>query len=207
MGNVAVAGDLVGRVDNHHALGLGQDARRLAQHGRLADARPPEQQHALAAGDDVLDDVDRAVHGPADAAGQSDDARMAVADRRDAVQRAFDAGAVVGVELADARHDKFDILAGDLAFEQHAFAVDVARRRHAPDIEDHLHQLVEAVDLRQALDDGRRQGAEHHIQVVGDALLNGHGRPSVSGMASASIRVKGAVGLGSVPSSAGRTAG
>ena len=72
--------------------------------------------------DDVLDDVDRAVDRPADAAGQADDVPAAVADGGDAVQRALDAGAVVGVELADARDDVVDVLAGDLALEQHLLA-------------------------------------------------------------------------------------
>ena len=41
VGNVAVAGDLVARVDDHDALAqvVGQDPGRLAQHRRLADAR------------------------------------------------------------------------------------------------------------------------------------------------------------------------
>ena len=39
--DVAVAGDLVAGVDDHDALAhvVGQDARGLAQHRRLADAR------------------------------------------------------------------------------------------------------------------------------------------------------------------------
>ena len=93
--------DLVGRVDDDDALAqvVGQHARRLAQHRRLADARPAEQQNALPDLDEVADDRDRAEHGAADAAGQADDAPGAVANRRDAVQRPLDAGAVVVAEM------------------------------------------------------------------------------------------------------------
>ena len=50
VGDVAVAGDLVGRVDDDHALAcvVRQDPGHLAQHGGLADPRPAEQQDAVA---------------------------------------------------------------------------------------------------------------------------------------------------------------
>src|SRR5581483_2847564 len=93
--DIAVARDLVRRVDDDDALVhvVGQHARDLAQHGRLADARPAEEQRAAPGLDQVLDYLDRAEDGAADAAGETDDAPAAVADARDAVQRALDAGA------------------------------------------------------------------------------------------------------------------
>ena len=58
MGDVAVAGDLVGGVDDHDPLVhvVGEDAGDLAQHRRLADAGPAQQEDALARPNDVLDD-------------------------------------------------------------------------------------------------------------------------------------------------------
>ena len=55
MGDVAVARDLVGGVDDHDPLvhDLRQDTRRLAQHGRLADARPAHDEHRLPGLDQV----------------------------------------------------------------------------------------------------------------------------------------------------------
>ena len=50
MGDVAVAGDLVGRVDDDDALVhvVGEHPRDLSQHRRLAHAGSPQQQRALA---------------------------------------------------------------------------------------------------------------------------------------------------------------
>ena len=97
MGDIAVAGDLVRRVDDDDALVhfVREEAGDLAQHRRLADAGPAEEQDALPFAHKVFDDADGAENGAADAAGQADDAPFAVTDARDAVQRALDAGAVV----------------------------------------------------------------------------------------------------------------
>ena len=93
MGDVAVAGDLVRGVDDDDALAevVGEDAGRLAEHRRLADARPAHDQDRLPALDEVVDDVDRAVDGPPDPAGQPDDLAAPVADRADPVERPLDA--------------------------------------------------------------------------------------------------------------------
>ncbi len=81
--DVAVAGDLVRRVDDDDALAevVGQDARGLAEHRGLADARPAHDQDRLPGLDEVPDDLDRPVDRPADPAGQADDLAVAVADR------------------------------------------------------------------------------------------------------------------------------
>ena len=88
--DVAVAADLVRGVDDDDALAqiVGQHARRLAQHRRLADAGPPQQQDALARLDDVANDVDRAEDGAADAAGEADDrpSRLRMAEMRCSVR-------------------------------------------------------------------------------------------------------------------------
>ena len=105
--DVAVARDLVRRVDDHDTLAVlvGEDARHLAQHRRLAHAGPPQQEHAAPRLGQVVDDLDRAEHRPPDARGQPDDLAFAVADRRDAVQRPLDARAVVLPKVPDAlRH-------------------------------------------------------------------------------------------------------
>ena len=69
----------------------------------------PSEQDALAGLDDVLDDVDRAVDRAAHAARQAHDVPAPVANGGDAVQRALHAGAIVRVELADARHHQIDV--------------------------------------------------------------------------------------------------
>ena len=87
--DVAVAGDLVRGVDDHHAplQIVGQDPRQLAEHRRLADAGAAEEQDAPPVLRQVLDAPGRAGDRAPDAAGQPDDRSAAVADRRDAVER------------------------------------------------------------------------------------------------------------------------
>ena len=101
--HVAVAADLVRRVDDHDAPPelLGQHARDLADRRRLADAGAAQKEHRRAGGEDVAHHLDVARHGAPDAARQADDGAAAVAQRADAVERAGDAGAVVAAEGAD----------------------------------------------------------------------------------------------------------
>ena len=78
--------------------------------------------------DQVLDDLDRAEHGAADPRSQADDLAAPIADGRDAVQGALDAGAVVLAERADVVDDVLDVLVADLAIEQHLFAARGPKR-------------------------------------------------------------------------------
>ena len=111
-------------VDDDDALAqvVGEDARGLAEHRRLADARPAHDQDRLPGLDEVVDDLDRAVDGPPDPAGQPDDLAVPVADRADPVERPLDAGPVVVAERADVLDDVGDVGLGDLAIEQHHLA-------------------------------------------------------------------------------------
>ncbi len=138
MRHIAVAANLVGGVDDDHALLLGQDASGLAQQSGLAHAGPAQQQQALAAVDDVLDDVASAIHGAAHAAGEAHHLAAPVADAADAVERALHAGAVVGVKVADAGDGVVQVSAGDFVIREHHLAIEVARGGHTPQIQDHF---------------------------------------------------------------------
>jgi hypothetical protein len=107
-GDVAVAGDLVRGIDHDDPLAevVGEHARGLTQHRRLADARSTHDQDRFPGLHEVRDDLDRAVDGPPDAAREPDDLAVAVADRADAVERALDAGPVVVAERADVVDDE-----------------------------------------------------------------------------------------------------
>ncbi len=111
MGDVAVAADLIRGVDYHHALAelVSKQARAFAQHRRLADARPPEQQDALAADHDVADDLARPGDRTPDTHREAGDAAGSVADRGNAVEGALDAGAVVVAELPDVVGDMVEV--------------------------------------------------------------------------------------------------
>src|SRR5262249_52110910 len=144
MGDIAVTRDLVGGVDDDHALVhvVGEHARGLAQHGRLAHAGLAQQEDALSALYQVVDDGDGAVHGTADAAGEADDGAATVADAGDAVQRALDAGAIVVAELADVGDDVIEVGLGHFDVAEHHLPAGIARLRKAAQIHDDLEQFA-----------------------------------------------------------------
>ncbi len=168
VGDVAVAGDLVRRVHDHDALAqvVGQDAGGLAQHRRLADARAAHDEDRLPGLHEVADDLDRAVDGPPDPAGQPDDLAGPVPDRADPVERPLDAGPVVVAERADLVDHQRDVGLGHLAVQEDDLAVGEARLRDAAQVQ---HDLDEPARVGQGMDrrhDLRRQRAEQRVEVV-----------------------------------------
>ena len=173
--NVAVAGDLIRGVDDHHAPVeiVGQDARRLAQQGRLADARASQQQHAAAGFDHVAHDLDGAVDGAAHAAGEPDDLAQPIAQCRDPVQRALDPGPVVFRERADPGRHVVEVLARHRISTQLDRAPWEARLRLAAEVEHHFQQRREVVQRLDFIPHARRQHHEQQIEVVGDLYPRG----------------------------------
>src|SRR6266853_6167669 len=111
VGDVPIAANFIRRIDDDDSLFhlVGKHTGALAQHGRLAYARPPEQEDALSANHHVLDDVDRPRDGPANAAGHTDDLAAAVTDGGYAMQRPLDASAVVITKGPYARRDELEV--------------------------------------------------------------------------------------------------
>src|SRR4029077_15823611 len=111
MRDVAIAADLVRRVDDHHTLAqlVREQPRALSQHRGLADTGPPEQQDALAADHYVSDDLAGAGDRAADAHRKARDAARAVAGDRPAVEGRFAPGEVVVAELPDVVGDMLEV--------------------------------------------------------------------------------------------------
>ncbi len=86
--------------------------------------------------DQVLDDIHRAIDGASHAQSESHHRAAPVADGRDAVQRAFDAGAVVRVELTDALIDIIDLGPRDFRLADIEFIIHKARSGDSPQVED-----------------------------------------------------------------------
>ena len=171
--NVAVAGDFVAGVHDDNALAevVAENAGHFAQQRRLAHAGRPQQQDAFARLDQVADDVDRAIDRPPDAAGQPDNIAGAVADARDAVQRALDTGAVVFAEMPDALGDIVEILAGHVHLTKQGFAVAIARFGSPTQVQHDLDQVGAVVLRFQGPQDGRRQSHQDLLQVIGNFLF------------------------------------
>ena len=168
MGDVTVARDLVAGIDHDDPLAhvVGQDPGGLAQHRRLADARAAHDQDRLPALDEVVDNLDRAVDGPPDPAGQPDDLAVPVADGADPMQRPLDPGAIVVAERADVLDDIGDVGLVDLAIEEDHLAVREAGLRTAPEIEHDLDQVVLGRQPVDGRDDLRREGRQEQLEVV-----------------------------------------
>jgi hypothetical protein len=160
--DVAVAADLVGGVNDHHPLAevVGQHACRFAQQRRLTNSRTAHHQDAATGFDDVADDGHGAEDGPPDAAGDADDAPLAIANRGDAVQRAFDARAIVVAEGANALDDIVDVfLANGVRREQH-FAPGHPRLGFATQVHDHFEEIAPILKRLERVADVRRE----HLQ-------------------------------------------
>src|SRR5690606_22851989 len=172
--DIPVTTDLIARVDDYDALPpvVGQHPRHLAQDRRLADTRTPEQQDALAGLDQVLNDRQRAEDCAPDAAGQADDLPGAIANRRDAMQRALDPGAVVASEAPDALGDVGDILARHLTVGQGDLTLPEAGLWNASQVEHELNEVGQRIGfsgfVQRALQVGRQDG-DQFVEVVGDA--------------------------------------
>ena len=143
MRDVAVSSDLVRGVDDHDSLAqlVGEQPRALAQHRGLADPRTAEQENALPAHDDVADDL----ASPGDRApnphGQADDPAGPVANRRNAMQRALDSGAVVVAELADVVGHVIEVGRRDRMVRQQHLATGDAGFGLAAQVEHDLQKL------------------------------------------------------------------
>ena len=96
-----------------------------------------------------------------------------VADGGDAVQGAFETGAVISIHLANARDNIIYLGAGDLGFGERHLAIDEKRRGHAPEVEDDLEQVVGIIRAGDRLGDGGREYPQQRLQVIGNASL-GH---------------------------------
>jgi hypothetical protein len=134
MWDVAIASDLIAGVYDDHPLLLCQDASHLAQHGCLAHAWSAQEQHTVAGLHYVTDDVDGAIDGPPYAAGETHNLVLAVADGRDAVQGALDAGSVVIAEAADTGRHVLDICFRDLCRAEDYFTIQETRLGQPPQV-------------------------------------------------------------------------
>ena len=110
--NVSVPSDLVAGVHHHHAPAvlLGEDARDLSNRRRLPHARPTQEEHRRARGEQVPDQIRAALDGASHACGEAHDAALAVTNDGDAVQRPVDARAVIAANLPDGVHGSFDVV-------------------------------------------------------------------------------------------------
>ncbi len=120
----------------------------------------PEQADRLAAAQHVEQNVDRAVDGAPDAAGEPDDLSGAITNRADAMQRLLDAGAIVGAEGRDARADVRDVLVRYRRLGEIREIVLEASLGRTPEIEHDFDDLFDVVETDERLPDREREDVE-----------------------------------------------
>jgi bacillithiol system protein YtxJ len=184
MRNVAVAADFVRGIDNDHPLyQLGREyACAFPQERRLADAGPAQQQQAFSGFDHVTQDIDSTEYGPADAARQTDNDLAPVTDCGYAMQRAFNACAIVLRESANTVSDIIDVFARDRGFAQ----IDGPVRKPALGLTAEIHNnLDEAFQVNlpvKSLPYIRRHHSQEQFQIVSDFLARQFTSPPQGGI-------------------------
>ncbi len=143
--HITVAANLVGCIHNHHAGLFGQNAGGLAQHGGFTDSRSPEQQNAFSGQDQVLNDINGAIHRPPHPAGEADNDTQFIAYSRNTMQGTFYPGTVVRVKLTDARHHLVNFRPGHIMRADFNFTIHKASHWQAPKIHDDLKQIIHVI--------------------------------------------------------------
>tara|TARA_B110000116_G_scaffold195021_1_gene169863 strand:+ start:597 stop:1019 length:423 start_codon:yes stop_codon:yes gene_type:complete len=120
VGHIAIAGDLVRCVYDHHPFTdlIRKHASNLAQHRRLANARPSQQKHALTGANQIVDDPNAPKDCSSDTTGNANRTAAAISDNRNPVKGSFNPGPIVVAELADALNDPLQVGVGDFLLTQ-----------------------------------------------------------------------------------------
>ena len=123
--------------------------------------------------DQVADDRDRAEDRAADAAGQADHLAGAVANCRDAMQRARDASAVILAEHADAVDHIVDIVLRNLVIAQEPLMATIARFGQPAQIHNNFEQIFIIVGARFRATAGCAAGSvyKQEIYITRDVAL------------------------------------
>ena len=126
----------------------------------------------------VTQDLNRAKDGSPNATGETNHAFRAISNRRDAVQCALNAGAIVSAKIADARDHPRQILFSDLALKQCHVAGGESRLWASTKVH---HDLKESVatsgqlfargEIANARNDFAREAVEEKVKIVNNRLL------------------------------------
>jgi hypothetical protein len=139
---------------------------RFAQQGGFAHARAAQDKQGFAGFDNILNDIHRAINSPPDPAGQTDNMPAPVAQAGDAMQGAFETGAVIGIKLTDPLDHVVQFGTRDFLIDQDLFALNIARRWDAPQVQDDLQQVIVIIGFVDGFDDIPGQYTQQGIQVI-----------------------------------------
>jgi hypothetical protein len=95
-----------------------------------------------------------------------------VAQAGDSVQGALETSAVIGIKLSDPFDHMVKFGARDFLFNQNRLALDIARGRDTPQVEDDLQQVIVIVGFMDGFDNIAWQNTQQGIQVVSYSQLS-----------------------------------
>jgi hypothetical protein len=126
----------------------------------------------------VAQDLNGAEDGSPNTAGESNDTIRTIPNRRDAVQRALNASAVISTEITNARDHPRQILFSDFALEQCDVTRGESRLWSSAKVHDDLKesvatggQLFARGEFANARNDFAREAVKKEIEIVYDRLF------------------------------------
>ena len=126
----------------------------------------------------IAQDLNGAEDRTPNATGETNHAFRSIPNRRDAVQCALNAGAIVATEVTDPRDYPRQILFGDLALEQRHITRGESRLWSSTKVHDDLKESVAASgqlftrgEVANACNDFAREAVEEKIEIVNDRLF------------------------------------
>jgi hypothetical protein len=166
--NIAVTGDLIGCIDDHHSLVqfVGKNASGFPQKRRLSDTWATEEQHALAGLDEVAHDGNCSEDSATNSAGKPDNFAGAIADSGDAMKRSFYTGSIVPAKRSNAFGNKCEILAIYFTIRQRHFPALEPRFGCSPQVHDDLDEIIvtlETPSLSDGLRNARRKYSKENV--------------------------------------------
>jgi hypothetical protein len=157
VGNVAIAADFVACIYDDHPLLLGENTSHLAQHGRLAHTGTAKQEDAVTLGHNILNHVNGAINGTADAQRQANHLPTPVPNTGDTVERAGNTGSVVVVKVANAADDHLNFGMADFGLAQNLFPAHVTRGWRPSQIHYNFDEVIFVTQFLDALTNGLRE--------------------------------------------------
>jgi len=126
----------------------------------------------------VAQDLNGAEDGTSNATGKSNDTVGTIPNRRDTVQRALNAGAIISTEITDARDHPRQIFFGDFALKQCHVARGESRLWSSAKVHDDLKesvassgQLFAGGEFANARNDFAREAVKKEVEIVDDRLF------------------------------------
>jgi hypothetical protein len=172
--HVAVPCDLIRGVNDDDPFSdvIGEYAGNFPQHGGLAHAGAAKQQNRVPRAHEVVDQLDAAEHGAADAAGQTHGLTRAVAQHGNPVERSLDSRPVVIPELAYPLYNVLNVVVRDLSVTDQRLTEEISDLGQPAEVEDDLGQVAAVGSVSEEILHAIWQDLRERVEVVYDPGRN-----------------------------------